>query len=201
MDLSIIIPCHNLEKYITNLLLSFHMLVLDDIETEFIFVLDACEDNTELIIRDYMEGFNYKVLNCDYHSCGFARNRGFEESKGKYIWFVDGDDWIIYPGVVKDCLHVMKKYDLEIIRLRYTSNFFKKELLVMVWQYIYRRDLISDIRFVQKQPAEDDKFTQEVYKKLTNDDIIVYDIPSYYYNYGRPGSNMTKIRESKNLKK
>jgi glycosyltransferase involved in cell wall biosynthesis len=167
------------------------MLYLKNISVEFIFVLDACTDNTESIIHEYMDDFNYQILHCDYHSCGFARNMGLDVAKGEFIWFVDGDDWIIYPGVLHDCLYVMRKYDLEIIRMKYTSNFFKKELLVMVWQYIYRRDFIGDLRFVRKQPAEDDKFTKEIYDKLTKDDIVVYDIPSYYYNYGRPGSNMT----------
>lgn len=95
MDLSIIIPCHNLEGYIKPLLLSFNALNLANIETEFIFVLDACTDNTAEEIRKYMIDFNYKIIYCDYHKCGLARNIGFEASSGQYIWFVDGDDWII----------------------------------------------------------------------------------------------------------
>ena len=51
MDVSFIIPCHNLEPYIKPLLISIHMLNLENITTEFIFVLDDCTDNTEQIIQ------------------------------------------------------------------------------------------------------------------------------------------------------
>ena len=51
MDISIIIPCHNSEKFIKPLLLSFQALNLNEIEAEFIFVLDNCTDNTKLMIQ------------------------------------------------------------------------------------------------------------------------------------------------------
>lgn len=53
MDLSVIIPCHNLEKYILPLLVSLNLQDLNNYDVEFIFVLDACEDNTESMIRNF----------------------------------------------------------------------------------------------------------------------------------------------------
>ena len=62
-----------------------------------------------------MLDFNYIILKCNHHSCGLARNEGLEIARGKYIWFLDGDDWIIYPEVLQDILPIMKKDDLNIV--------------------------------------------------------------------------------------
>ena len=148
MDISIIVPCHNLENYIKPLLLSFHILDLTNIKTEFIFVLDACTDRTDEVIKKYMSDLNYKIIYCEYHKCGLARNIGFEAANGEYIWFLDGDDWIIWPNVIQDCLSTLKEQNLNIIQLKFVSNLFNREYFSMVWQYMFKKDFISDIKFI-----------------------------------------------------
>ena len=49
MDITIIVPCHNGEEYIKNLLVSFHLLNLQGLTYEIVFVLDDCTDNTEQV--------------------------------------------------------------------------------------------------------------------------------------------------------
>ena len=195
IDLSFVIPCHNLEEYIKPLLLSFRILNFKEINTEYIFVLDDCTDNTEQLIRSYMYDTNYKIIHCFEHSCGLARNLGLSLAIGEYIWFVDGDDWLIYPNTVKDCLKVLKETQEPIIQLKFVSNFFNRQFYSMVWQYIFKKDFIKNIKFPSKQPDEDCDFMQEVFKKLDSDEISYYNIPSYFYNYNRPGSNMTQFNE------
>lgn len=192
IDISFIIPCHNLEFYIHPLLLSIQALDLKDIKSEFIFILDDCIDHTESIIKHFMTGFNYSIIKCNHHSCGLSRNEGLKVAKGEFIWFLDGDDWIIYPPAAKECIELMRNNDLEIIRVLYVSNYYKIFYPSMVWQYIYRHSLINDIEFTTRQPHEDVEFMDKVLKKIQTDDIIVYNIPTYYYNYQRPGSNMTQ---------
>jgi len=198
-DISIIIPCHNLELYISNLLYSFYMLNLDDVQAEFIFVLDACNDNTEQVIKDLMKNFDYKILTCDHHSCGFARNEGLEIAQGDLIWFVDGDDWIINPEVIKDAIKYLNECNVPLFKLPFVSNYFHREYYSMVWQYIFKRSLIGDIRFIKMQPSEDVFFMDEIYKVLPNTTFYHYNIPSYFYNYNRPGSNITIYRKMHNI--
>lgn len=162
MDISFIIPCHNLEFYIKPLLLSIQALNLTDIDSEFIFILDDCIDHTESIIRHYMVGFNYKIIKCNHHSCGLARNEGLEIATGEYVWFLDGDDWIIYPNVVYDCLHLLNENNLDIVQIAFTSNFFKMQYFSMVWQYIYRKTFIGSTRFTNIQPNEDVEFNKKI---------------------------------------
>ena len=53
-DLSIIIPCHDVEDYICSLLDSFLLLNTNGLNVEFLFVLDDCTDNTQLKIEQRM---------------------------------------------------------------------------------------------------------------------------------------------------
>lgn len=197
-NISFIIPCHNTEKYIKPLLLSFHALNLNNIKAEFIFVLDDCSDNTKEVIDKYMFDMNYKTIVCFERSCGIARNIGFDFSNNKYIWFVDSDDWIIYPDILQECLPVMEEQNLNIIKLKYISNYFNRWYFSMVWQYIFKRDYISNIKFDNIQPAEDDRFMKKIYDRMqaNNEDMYTYEIPTYFYNYMRPGSNMYQIAKN-----
>lgn len=198
IDISFIIPCHNIERYIKPLLYSFASLNLENINAEFIFVLDDCTDDTIGQIYHYMnDNLSYKILACKHHCCGFSRNEGLKIAQGKYIWFVDGDDWIIYPNVLQDVLKLLTETGKKICQLQYISNYFSIYSPVMVWQYIYERDIIGDTRFTNIQPHEDVVFNKEVFDKLPEgEDIIRYNIPTYFYNYKRPGSNMQQYLET-----
>ena len=191
IDISFIIPCHNLENYISPLLLSFYALDLTNIKAEFLFVLDDCTDSTKDIITAGMAGFKAYTLDCNVHSCGLARNIGLDYAHGEFIWFVDGDDWLIYPGVLQDVIPQMREKKLNVVRMRYVSNFFNTLHAAMVWQYIYRRSFIGDTRFTAIQPHEDVEFNS----KVLDDKVIEigYNIPVYFYNYLRPGSNISQL--------
>lgn len=201
IDLSIIIPCHNLEEYITPLLTSFTLMKTEPYKVEYIFVLDDCTDHTEEIIHSYMNPYNYSIYTCNVHSCGLARNIGFEHSQGNYIWFVDGDDWIIYYSIIPEVLDLMQQTNIPIIKLNFTSNYFKSPYFSMVWQYIFKRDLIKDISFTEIQPQEDNIFMKEVVEKLGTNQVHEYVPTVYYYNYLRPDSNMTKYLENSQKEK
>lgn len=195
MDISLIIPCHNLGWYIKPLLLSFDSLYLNGINAEFIFVLDDCTDETETLIKAYMEHIdNVKILHCNYHRCGLARNDGLEVARGEYIWFVDGDDWITYPYAVRDMISIMRENNLNILQLKFISNFFDKDYFSMVWQYVFRKDFIGDLRFIDVQPDEDVAFMREIFKDMT--EVECYNIPTYFYNYLRPGSVITQVLDN-----
>ena len=198
-DIVIIIPCKDLEFYIKPLLLSLHQLDLSDLSYEIIFVLDDCKDKTAEVIESYMQDMNCTIIECNVHSCGLGRNIGIENSNSKYIWFIDGDDWIIYPSVLKDCISVLENTDSPLIKIKYISNFFTMDYYSMVWQYIFRRDLIGDLKFEKIQPSEDVVFMDKIKEKLTSTEVPFYKIPSYFYNYNRPGSNMDIFRKNRKI--
>ena len=202
MDLTIIIPCHNLEKWIDPLLNSLEIQTFDPFTVELIFVLDDCTDFTgkKLLQHDGFKQYeSVLIMNVVNHSCGLSRNDGLKKAKGDYIWFIDGDDWLLDSKAIHKILTIMKVQDEKIIRFDYEAPKFKLHgYPSMVWQYCMRRDFIGDLRFTAIQPHEDVKFMGSLTCDL---DTPIYFINEkfYYYNYMREGSNMQQWIDTKHI--
>lgn len=194
MDLSIIIPCHNLENFIQPLLSTLKYQVFAPYKVELIFVLDHCTDNTARVLMDFQAGQyeQIKLINTDVRSCGLARNVGLDHCEGEYIWFVDGDDWLTGNDVVQTIMDKVK--GKEIIRFGFEAlNFHLPNYPSMVWQYCLKRSLIGDLRFDAIQPHEDVRFMGTLLCDL-KDPIYKLDKVLYHYNYMREGSNIYQFR-------
>ena len=202
MDMSIIVPCHNLESYITPLLVSLRLQDIDNYEVEVIFVCDNCNDNTVAVIQQFnLNNFTEYIIECNVQSCGLARNAGMNIAKGKYIWFIDGDDWIIDNQAILKIINFMNETQFKVIRFGYECPpWFKyKGYFSMVWQYAYRKNFIKHIPFVKTQPSEDVIFQNKVVNKLGTKDIPILKENLYYYNYMRPGSNMYQYSRTRKI--
>ena len=198
-DLSIIIPVYNLENYIQPMLQCLKEQELGDYKIEIIFVLNNCTDRSEEIIRDSGLGL---ILTCEEQGCGCARNVGLANATGKYIWFLDGDDWLLSKTAVRDALDQAK--DRDIFRILFSSDKFHMGYFSMVWQYLMKKDFIDEFRFRKIQPAEDDDFMRKVLSKAEYMPENYYSIPCtdkplYYYNYLREGSNMFRVMHGEDI--
>lgn len=93
---SVIVPVYNVPKQMLDKCLkSLINQTLDDIEV--IIVDDGSTDESGKICDNYAkENNNIKVVHQKNKGLCGARNTGFELSIGKYITFVDGDDWVEY---------------------------------------------------------------------------------------------------------
>ena len=93
VKVSIIVPVYNVEKYIKKCLDSLVHQTLSDIE--IIVVNDGSPDNSELIINQYLKKYsNIKYFKKENGGQGSARNFGLSKAIGKYIMFVDSDDYV-----------------------------------------------------------------------------------------------------------
>lgn len=104
--LSIIIPVYNGESFLQRCLDS--LICSSTKEIEIIIVNDGSNDNTESICKKYAE--SDERIHYYYKSNGgqsSARNLGLEKAKGKYVCFVDSDDWVAqnYPETILSCLN------------------------------------------------------------------------------------------------
>ena len=91
---SIIIPVYNVEQYLRQCLDSVINQTFKNIE--IIAVNDCSTDNSLQIIKEYQQK-DKRIVLVDLKQnvgLGFARNEGIKIAKGKYITFVDSDDWI-----------------------------------------------------------------------------------------------------------
>lgn len=94
MKVSIVVPIYKTEKFLKKCLDSLVNQTLKEIE--IILINDGSPDNSEEICVQYLEKYPekikyYKIIN---GGCSNARNYGISKSIGKYIMFVDSDDFV-----------------------------------------------------------------------------------------------------------
>lgn len=119
--LSIIVPFYNVENYLSKCLDSLlnQDIPLDDYE--IIIINDGSTDSSHTIAESYLNQYqNIKLLNQENKGTGAARNVGFKNSEGKYVFFVDSDDYIA-PNCLNSLLNCAEKNQLEILRFNYEA--------------------------------------------------------------------------------
>ncbi|MBR2215368.1 MAG: glycosyltransferase [Selenomonadaceae bacterium] len=91
--ISVIIPVFNVECYLARCLDSIIQQTLTDIE--LICIDDASTDNSHALLQEYVAITPYMKIVHNQHSqgAGECRNVGLRLSKGKYVVFLDSDDW------------------------------------------------------------------------------------------------------------
>lgn len=118
MILSIIIPVFNVEKYIRKCITSCINQNIPNNYYEIIVVNDGTQDNSLCIIQEITKKYsNIKIINQENKGLSVARNVGLKHSKGKYVWFIDADDYI-----EENCLGRITSLlnnDLDILQLQY----------------------------------------------------------------------------------
>ena len=92
-EVSIIVPIYNVEKYLNRCLDSLVNQTFKDIE--IIALNNGSTDSSLDILKDYASNDN-RITIIDNENLGVskARNIGIDKASGKYIVFVDSDDWI-----------------------------------------------------------------------------------------------------------
>ena len=196
MLLSIIIPVYNGAKHITNCLNSIWAQELCADDYEVICVDDCSTDNTVEVLNNInKEHQNLKVVkNKTNRRAGGSRNYGVLEAKGKYIYFIDADDYF-HEKALLNVLEVLKKDqdDIDIILCDFarekvgtvsnnpTHNWHNKKLMsgrdFMLsnglpygpCQYVFKRSLMLDnkVLFVENISVEDVDWTHKLALKAT----------------------------------
>lgn len=89
---SIIVPVYNTEKYLKRCLDSVKYQTYENFEC--IIVNDGTPDNSSEIIKEYLNDKRFILLDQNNQGLSCARNNGVAKSRGKYISFLDSDDFI-----------------------------------------------------------------------------------------------------------
>ena len=141
-EISIIIPVYNNEKYIEKCIRSIQNQTLSDME--IIVINDGSTDGSGRILRE-LEAEDKRILLMEQENQGVAaaRNLGVEKATGKYITFVDGDDYLKTD-------YIEKMYELA-----------ERERLDMV---------ICGLTYVDESGKELGKIVPGVYKRLENEE-------------------------------
>lgn len=121
---SIIVPCFNQGKYLSEALDS--VLYQTHTNWECIIVNDGSTDDTEHIALNYRDIDNrFKYIARPNGGISVARNDGLKEAKGEYIKFLDADDWIDNQSIEKSLFHSIN-FDLIITQTQSYADDTKK---------------------------------------------------------------------------
>lgn len=109
---SIVIPVYNIEKYLKECLDSLVNQTFKDFEV--ICVNDGSKDNSLKILNEYAKiDSRFKVISQENGGSGSARNNGLRKSQGKYVQFLDGDDYF-EPEMLEKLYNLAEKHCAEI---------------------------------------------------------------------------------------
>lgn len=175
-DLSIIIPVYNSEKYLDMCLKSL-INQKTKYKYQIICVNDGSTDNSLEILKSYKEKFNdFYIINQKNGGISVARNTGIKVSSGKYLGFIDNDDWVTEDYIEKlldrayrtnadivKCNHINFSIDLNeaVGTVRHDDASIKKfgleimEFKGYVWGGVIKKNLFDKIRFPEGYWYED----------------------------------------------
>lgn len=120
MKISIIIPIYNVEQYLSRCLDSVTNQTYSNLE--IILINDGSKDSCLEICKDYQKR-DSRIIIIDKINEGVsvARNTGIETATGKYIGFVDPDDWI-EPDMYENMYNTIEKYKCSIAFCNYSKD-------------------------------------------------------------------------------
>ena len=189
---SVIVPAHNSEAYIKKGLHSIRQQSFRDFE--LIVVCDRCMDDTPGIALGYAD----KTLIRDFGHDGLARNAGIDAAEGEWLLFMDDDDWWLHEFVFAHIAGMAGKHGEDILAYSFIwKNMGYKaqtpdDMCVAVWNKCWRREFVGDTRFTDREWACDSEFHRKMFRKAPK--VYYWDMPMYYYNFMRPGSQTWKMQ-------
>ena len=163
--LSIIIICYNNEKYIQKCLKSIIGQIDNNIQ--IIVVNDGSIDNSYEIIKNETQNIpNAKMININNSGISTARNTGLEVAKGKYIMFVDGDDYI-NNGAIDKIIDYIKNNSFDVLFYN-TVKFFEKNN-----SYQIEKSMIKNCDNVSTNDLIDNKVCGRAWRFICNHEMLL----------------------------
>lgn len=206
--ISVIVPIYNVERYLRTCIDSIVNQTYSNLE--IILVDDGSPDKCPELCDEYAENDNrVKVIHQKNGGLAHARNVGLENSSGKYVLFVDSDDFIacesieyLYKGLVKqkadisigsftsfcDGKHVSCSVDyVDYVDMRrdecferYASIDAKTSMpLITAWNKLYKKDLFNGVKYPEGKLYEDAFTTYRVLDKARR--VVVTPMILYFY--------------------
>lgn len=205
---SVIIPVYNVEKYIRKCIESVCGQTYRNLE--IILIDDGSPDKSGEICDEYAAADSrIKVIHLENGGVSRARNIGLDMATGKYIGFVDSDDYI-RPGMYETLVDNMEKENVDTVICGFISVTEEGDVLpdkqipipvndmvmtgeeavkqlagsgylcfIMIMNRLYRKELFQKIRFPENKRYEDEYIAHHVLWQCRK--VMVLNEPQYYY--------------------
>ncbi|GGS48820.1 glycosyl transferase [Planobispora rosea] len=225
IKLSVVVPVRDAELYISDALTSLAGNAHRDFE--FIIVDDGSVDQTGQVIEDFRDDLPGLVVLRNETPTGLAdaRNLGLSLASGRYVTFMDGDDWLA-PGYLADLVGAIERLGCDFVRVDHVQAEGRKRVIhraplavretvlkprehilparskTMVdypyaWAGIYRRDLDELLTFPGRlHTAEDRPWIWRLHLQASS--FAVVSLTGLFYRRMVPGS-LTQIGDERQL--
>lgn len=208
VKVSVIIPVYNMEKYIRQCMDSVIAQTLNDIEV--LCINDGSVDSSLEILQQYQQE-DGRVTIVDQQNQGVARSRntGIRQAKGKYVIFMDPDDWYPSDGVLEMLYEAAEQHQVNIAGgsfMDYHDGIYNEEFEERYYGYHFTQDGVIDYKDYQfdfgyqrfiflRQMLMDNEIFFKEYVRYQDPPFMVeamiaagrfygVDKPSYCYRYG-----------------
>ncbi len=209
MDISVIIPIFNVEKYLRRCLNS--VVRQENVSMEIILVDDGSTDSSSIICEEYVVNHEYiKCIHIKNSGPSTAKNVGYDMATGNYVAFIDSDD-----EIKADMFHTMLvsgyKYNADIVCCNYIQvdeegNFshtkhtnqeyvltqdealkailIKDKIYSQCWTKIYKRETMDlhHVRNMEGLKTEED-FIYNIQAFACSKTVCIVDKPLYIYTH------------------
>jgi len=160
--ISIIVPVYNVEKYVSACIESVLNQTFNDLE--LILVDDGSNDNSGIICDTYMEkDERIRVIHQKNKGLSGARNRGVREARGKYICFLDSDDYISLDFCEK-MQRMLEESDADFGACQY-RKFHDNEIMDDIKESNRPYSYMSNREYLEKQLGSGFSACAKMYKK------------------------------------
>ena len=219
--LTVVVPVYKVEKYINKCLDS--LIVPDEQmdKLEVIVVNDGTPDNSALMAKEYEKKYpkTFRVIDKENGGHGSAWNRGVEEATGKYLRFLDSDDWfdsddftklidklencqvdVVFCNIIKH--HLKKKSETKQTlapmvdgQTRRIADFNWEALNTIprvfdFWYCTYRTSMLKSVHPLFLEKIFYDDAILFIAPMILGDTFVYYDLTIYHYLLGREGQTM-----------
>ena len=210
VDVSVIVPVHNGERFLRACLDSILHQTYQDLE--ILLVDDGSTDASGAICDEYAaQEERVTAVHQKNGGLSAARNAGLERAQGTYLCFVDSDDFLNSRMLETLCRDLQEQdADVAVVGFRMfereeelapaelavpvqcmtgreaiRSTLVSDELGDFAWNKLYKRELFRDIRYPLGRMMEDQGTTYRIFQQCSK--VVYRPVPLYYY-YQRPDS-------------
>lgn len=205
VEISIIVPVYNVELYIEKCIKSILNQTYQ--KFELLLINDGTKDNSLEICRRYRYDNRVRIISQPNKGLSGARNTGIRVARGKYLLFVDSDDYIA-PEMLADLYNEMIIEDADIVQCSFTwvmgNNKLKKAwyrgcalkkiiyddewfeeyennflLFTVAWNKLYKKSLFDKIKYPIGKTNEDEYVLFPLL--CATQKIVILNRALYYY--------------------
>ncbi|GAB3154994.1 bifunctional glycosyltransferase/CDP-glycerol:glycerophosphate glycerophosphotransferase [Micromonospora sonneratiae] len=211
--ISFVVPVYGVQGYLRECLDSILNQSFTDLE---VIAIDDCSpDSSGEILAEYAaHDARLRVITLDQNEGqGPARNRGVAEATGRYVWFLDSDDWLA-DGAVRAVADRLRETDAEVLIVDHARVYWDNlvdpsvigprfheaptvfalrdwptaiDILHVPWNKVIRRDLLDRLNFKFRSGwYEDVPFTYGLL--MATERITLLDRICVYYRQRRAGA-------------